>query len=355
MKKTFSVLFIALFLLLCLLPSAGMLIWGESGAAANEILADAPRLTTADGRFNTHVLNDASNYIADRFAFRQQFVTAWAGLNASLLHSSVDEQVLLGREGWLYYGSTLDDYTGARLPDEDLERIAQNLADIQAYVESQGRSFVFTVAPNKNSLYPGHMPGAIENRHDAANLPALLPYLRRYGVHYVDLCSLFAGGEEQYYRTDSHWTARGAAMAADELLPAMGRESSYAAGPFGSGGVHKGDLYEMLYPAARGAEEELLYLGAFSYSCQNDPRGGDAITIRTENAAADGALLCWRDSFGNALYPYLADSFGTALFSRAADYDFTRYDIRDYDAVLIEIVERNLPWLAEDCAVFPQE
>lgn len=355
MKKTLSVLFIALFLLMCLLPSAGMLIWGESGAAANEILADAPRLTGPDGRFNARVLNDASNYIADRFALRQQLVTAWAKLNAALLHSSVDEQVLLGREGWLYYSSTLDDYAGTRLSDAELEQIAQNLAEIQAYAESQGLSFVFTVAPNKNSLYPEYMPGAIENRHENANLPALLPYLRRYGVRYVDLYSLFEGGELQYYRTDSHWTARGAATAADELLAAMERASSYAAGDFGSGGVHKGDLYEMLYPAARGAEEELVYLGELSYSCQNDPNGGNAITIRTENGAAEGALLCWRDSFGNSLYPYLADSFGTALFSRAASYDFTRYDIRDYDVVLIEIVERNLPRLVEDCAVFPQE
>ncbi|MBR1456343.1 MAG: hypothetical protein IJ594_04175, partial [Oscillospiraceae bacterium] len=170
MKKTLAIITVALFLLVCLIPSLGMLVLGESGPAANEILAAAPKLTTRSGDFNAEVLSDTAAYIADRFALRQELVTAWSRLNAGLLRSSAEEQVVLGREGWLYYSSTLDDYTGQALSDAQLRRIAQNLAAIQAYVEARGARFLFTVAPNKNSLYPQYMPARFEARHETSNV-----------------------------------------------------------------------------------------------------------------------------------------------------------------------------------------
>ena len=41
-KRLIDLLFILLFLVLCLIPSLGMLVFGESEAAANEILASRP-------------------------------------------------------------------------------------------------------------------------------------------------------------------------------------------------------------------------------------------------------------------------------------------------------------------------
>ena len=355
MKKTISNLTIVLFLVLCIFPSAGMLLFGESGAAANEILASSPRLHNRDGSFNAQVLNDTGDYIADRFALRQQYVTAWAKLHAALFHSSAEEQVLLGQDDWLFYTATLDDYAGQHLNEDELDRIAENLSAIQNYVESQGARFVFTVAPNKNSLYPQFMSNRFPNDHAQSNISMLTPRLQEAGVHYTDLFSLYADEDLRYYRTDSHWTAEGAAMAADRLLSAMGRSSSYASGPFVENGTHSGDLFEMLYPAAADREPQLDYAGSLRYLTRADPKDGNAITIETDRSGAEGRLLCWRDSFGIALYPYLADNFEQALFSRSAVYDFTRYDLQDYDVVLIEIVERNLPQLADDCAVFPTD
>jgi hypothetical protein len=73
----------------------------------------------------------------------------------------------------------------------------------------------------------------------------------------------------------------------------------------------------------------------------NDPKGGDAITIRTEGPGA-GRLYCWRDSFGVALYPYLAEAFAEAVFTRSADYVLPE---GDYEVFILEIAERNLPSL----------
>ena len=81
--RALQIVLIALFLALSLLPSLGMIVFGASESSANEILASKPAIVTKDGRFNAKILSDVSDYIADRFAFRQNFVTAWSRLNAA--------------------------------------------------------------------------------------------------------------------------------------------------------------------------------------------------------------------------------------------------------------------------------
>lgn len=338
--KRRSQIFISLFLVLCLTPFVGLLLGFESAAGANEILAPAPR-------FGPTVLNEAADYVADRFALRQHCISLWSLLNEKLLHTSAEKQVILGRDGFLYFSDTLDDYTGVSLSDGELRQIAERLAAMQRELEAEGKQFVFTIAPNKNSLYPAWMPANIENRHETSNAVRLLPHLEACGVHYADLFTPLSA-ELLYYHTDTHWTARGAAIGADTLLAALGRDSAYAAHAFGESGLHKGDLYKMLYPTFAGREAEVTDLTGLSYTALNDVNGGNAITIRTECAAGKGKLLCWRDSFGIALYPYLADAFETATFSRAADYDLSRFQDTEYDTVILEIVERNLPRLLPD-------
>ena len=142
MKNSLSdTIYIVLCLAVLLIPLGGMLIFGEAQPAANEVLASRPALRTADGGFNTEVLSDTQDYIADRFFLRQECATAWAGLNAALLRTSVEEKVILGSDGWLYYGETAGDYMGLGLSDAQLTAAARNLALMQEYVRGRGAQF----------------------------------------------------------------------------------------------------------------------------------------------------------------------------------------------------------------------
>ncbi len=337
--KQQSQIFIALFLALCLTPFAGLLMGFESEGGANEILAPPPKAGPT-------VLDECADYMEDRFALRQHMISLWSLLNERLLHTSTEEQVILGEDGFLYFSETLDDYTGVSLTDTQLEQIAVRLAALQQQLEAEGKAFVFTIAPNKNSLYPEHMPKRYQNRHENSNAVRLEPYLEQAGVNYANLFSPLSA-ELLYYRTDTHWTPRGAALGADTILAALGRESDYFSHAFAQSGLHKGDLYEMLYPAFAGREAETVDLTGLFYTALTETNKGHAITIRTESERGAGKLLCYRDSFGIALYPYLADAFETAIFSRTADYDLSRFAAAEYDTVVLEIVERNLPRLAD--------
>ena len=80
-------------------------------------------------------------------------VTAWSAINAKVFSASVEEQVILGSDGWLYYRETLDDYLGKGMSDEELEYAAKNLALMQEYAESQGAAFVFTIGICKSYIF----------------------------------------------------------------------------------------------------------------------------------------------------------------------------------------------------------
>ncbi len=348
--KIINGLFLGVFFALCLTLSLGMLIAGPAPAGANEVLAQPPQVFDREGAFNADLLSDGAEYVADHFFLRQELISLNNLLSARLFGVSDAQDLIVGREGWLYYGQTLGDFTGTAALGPELENAADNLALMAEYVQGTGRQFLFVIAPNKNSLYPQQMPsyGVTAGTHDAQRLFSLLAERQ---VPYLDLFQTFAGEREVlYYAHDSHWTPKGAALAADAITAAFGGASDYASGPFGAGS-HRGDLYEMLCPSAAFQDPETgpVYAGTLtiSYDPAFDSRP-DSITMVTQGAGT-GSLLAYRDSFGNDLYPYLADFFGSARFSRSVSYDLTL----EGEKVLIELVERNLRYLVTNVPKMP--
>lgn len=342
MKKTANILFIAVFLGLCLVLSLGMLIAGPSQAGANERLADAPQLMTQDG-VNADFLSDLADWVNDRFFLRQELISLEHWLTANLLGTSGDDGVILGTEGWLYYADTLADYTGTDpMTERELYSAAKNLSLMAGYCRERGSAFLFVIAPNKNSLYDENMPDYGVTA-DISNARRLLTLLEAVEVDTVDLFTAFQNEDEVlYFAHDSHWNSQGAALGADQINAAFGVESRFYSAKFNESVPHDGDLYAMLYPAFADPETDPVYSGVLSYTITSAATKADAITLTTESDA-DVSLLAYRDSFGNLLYPYLASSYGTAKFSRATAYDLTEAA----DCVLIELVERNLRYLIQ--------
>lgn len=336
-------LFTAAFVLACLLPSAGMLLVPPTQAAANERLSPAPVLRLESGAWNPAVFDETTAYVADHFALRQQLVTINAALRTGLLASSPAEDVIYGRDGWLYYAKTLDDYQNrATLSQDEARQLAQTVRAMQDYCQARGARFVFTIAPNKNSLYPEKMPARYLRADSPGNYALLRPFLQEFGVNYADLFTDLSGWDETlYYKTDSHWTNRGAALAHDLLMDTLGLPHTvFGQADYTVERVHRGDLYEMLYPKGAAYEEQQVYAHRFAHV--REPRSAEDILIETMCVdAPNGRLLFCRDSFGNALYPFLADSFSAATVTRAMPYPLA--DVQPGDTVIVEIVERNLP------------
>ncbi len=355
--RTKANLALAAFLAVCLAPSVGMLLLPPGEAAANQTLAQPPRLFLEDGSFNTQVLDEVTDYVADHFAFRQEMITAQAVLDGAVFHVSNQEDVILGEEDWLFYRETLADYLHTDpLSEQQLFGASRTLALLQEYAANRGAELYVTVAPNKASLYPEYLPHVGESLEGEDDVDRLVPYLEEQGVPYIDLFTPFREQEQVlYYITDSHWNVRGAALAHDTVIAALNKtdQEPFFDGAFHAGEPHLGDLYEMVYPTGTLTETDAEYDRAFSFSYVRPIRSPEDQFIQTENPDRSGNLLMLRDSFGNLLHTFLADAYGQAAFSRAMPYTMSLLDQTGADTVLIEIVERNLDWWATQAPIFP--
>lgn len=349
-------LFVTLFFVLCAAPSVGMLLLPEQEPVGNEHLAPAPLLFERDGALNQSFLAELSDYIGDHVAFRHEMISLNSKLNSVLFSAVTNEDVLQGEEGWLYYEATLPDYQGTELlTARQCYAAGKTLQLMEEYCNAQGASFLFTIAPNKNSLYGDYMPARYAASAQAGNAEQLAAALEQLGVPYADLFTPFLEEEEVlYYQTDSHWNDRGAALASDVLCGALNKDAEgFYGGAYTMSGTHRGDLYEMVYPAGDRLEANAVFERDFTFDYADNYRTPEDITIRTSNPAKEGSLLMFRDSFGNALHPYVAEEFGRACFSRAMPYDLTYLEREEADTVVVEIVERNLDWLVSKPPILP--
>lgn len=345
-----ELLYIAAVIGICLVPLTLMGIRPTTQTTENKKLTEKPVLVDENG-FNKDFLSDAGDYFTDHFAFRQELVAADAKLRSRLFEVSAVDSVIHGENGWLYYEATLDDYQHKNsVSDRMLFNMAHNTALMQEYAELLGKTFLFTIAPNKNSLYDENMPErynyTVAKESDAERLR---PWLEKEGVHYVDLFELFRQQDGVlYYARDSHWNQEGAVLVYNTLLDACGIthetwediESEILCDYYG-------DLNLMLYPVGAEPEDEIHFEKEFTYAYSREGATVEDTFIQTTNPEGSGNLLMYRDSFGNSLLPYFAQHFANATFSKVVPYPMTDLITAEPDVVIVEKVERHLPTLGE--------
>ncbi len=347
-KKIWYLIYITVVLLILVIPFAGMTVAATNETTENKELVEFPKLKT-DEEWNIHYLEDLGGYFEEHFAFRQELVAANALLRGKLLGVSASGQVIMGKEGWLYYEGTLDDYLGENLMSEKrLYNAVYNIRLMQQYIESRGCRFIITIAPDKNAVYGGNMPSNYlqgeENNHSR-----LTPLLGQAGIHYVDLYHIFEESEEcLYLQGDSHWNNKGALLVCRRLMDALGKE--YDTSAYSSYEIRKehiGDLAEMLYSVAVRPEDNVYYDRLPIYAYVNDVEDVEEDWIETINPNGEGSLLMYRDSFGNSMLPFLANEFEHGYFSRLIPYNLGNLDQYQPEYVIVERVERRLSFFAE--------
>lgn len=345
-------IYCCLFLGACFLPLIGSLTGIKTPNLEKRRLAAKPQLVTSQS-LNLDFTSQFDAYFADNFTFRTYFISGWHRINQLLLQQSGNERVILGKNGWLFFQDTLDDYMGTnRMDSIALLRLDRILHLQQDWLAGRGIGWIFTVAPNKNSIYPQMMPLQMKPINPAGNLDLLKPLLA--DNQYLDLEELlFAAAidsqEPIYHRTDSHWNNYGARIAAEKILKAAGRSIPEINLETPADAPHRlvrdwtGDLAVMMDPAGPEADWQFRYEGEAGYNYEKTINSLEDIWIGTKSSNGHGSLLMFRDSFANALIPLLSESFARAVYSRAVPFDYGLVEKEQPDLVIFEIVERNLP------------
>lgn len=336
--KTARIAVIVLCMALLLLPSLGMPLFGPRDSGAEyRVPADYPAIADESGKLNADFSGDFERWLCDHFGFRSAFIHANAWLNYRLLGASANEQVVAGKGGWLFFSPTVPDYTGeGRLTEAELTAIADNLRAFSEAYARRGARVYLAIIPNKSTLYPEYMPGRYPMRRDAGNIPLLREACQALPLTWIDLVAPLreaAAGERLiYYKTDTHWNALGAAIAAREILSETGATArGYAVGadvPF-----RDGDLARLM--GLSGLIEESVPSVVPDAPLPDANYAGRSFTL---SGNGEGRLTVFRDSFGTAVGPWLTDAFGQCEMIWTSPLESGHAA----DDVLVLVCERNI-------------
>lgn len=345
MKRLTDILFVAVCLVICIVPFICMTFAKTDSTTENKRLKELP--SVYDDSLNINYLKELGEYFEDHFAFRNAFVNADSEIQSRVFGVSNMDTVIKGTDGWLYYTDTLNDFLGKNtLSDRGIFNIYNNLFIMEKYAENRGAKFTLAIAPNKNSLYKDNMPYYYSVKaSNNKNIKKLETYLNREEISYTDLFKFFETQNEIFYlKRDSHWNNKGAMLVHNQLMKSLGLSyDDYSETKAVRRKTEIGDLNRMLYPVTAEPEWNYYYDKEQGYNYVNQVNSVEDPWIETENPNGVGNLLMFRDSFGNTLLPFFAEEFNKGYFSKDTPYLFENYmNIYNPDCVIVEKVERNI-------------
>ena len=176
----------------------------------NRLLTQRPELSARamlQGRFTAQF----EEYITDEFFFRDQWVLLKADLEALLLRRE-NNGIYLGRDGYL-----LDRQRQPGMAQANTQRILQ-LA--QAFPQLPVN---VVLAPNSAAIYPNKLP-PFAPIHDQLALLKRISEELTGAVNFIPVHDKLALHRDEYiyFKTDHHWTMRGAFHAYQEMAETLG-------------------------------------------------------------------------------------------------------------------------------------
>jgi hypothetical protein len=358
---------IVLFLLAITLPFLGLILRLDNTPKLeeNRTLASFPQLSLQYAAL-TEFPAKFESYFNDQFGFRQRLVEWLNYVKVAGFRVSPSPSVILGKNGWLFYGDIDLPYYRALKPLsekqlEDWQRVFENRRD---WLHARGIPYLIVFAPNKSTVYPEYMPAAYGRVHAQSRLDQLLSHLSLHSnLNVIDLRNpLFAAkaSAQIYYRTDSHWNQRGAYVGYVNIMGAL-KEWFPQLEP-----VPRSDLREVSY--AEPGRDLALLLGLRPYFSDQymdletpRPKLARQVPQSVEIASAPrkqwtrGAdevfenplenlprAVVFRDSFATWLIPRLADHFRRVTFSWQYTLDRRLVEQEQPDIVIQQMVERLL-------------
>ncbi|WP_200553617.1 DHHW family protein [Kosakonia sp. LAM2021] len=250
------------------------------------------------------------------------------------------DQVIVGRNGWLYLGDQESNTVSNRrkgATKNDIENAQKISVSVQQwndfFMENGVKKFKILVGPDKESIYGEYLPQwarPAEYRQVSAILDA-----DKKGI-FVDPTKYLIEQKSKYkeplyYKTDTHWNALGGWLAFSYFMKNVFNDESYRSENTGkyTGWQNKagGDLSRFLRTENFTIDhyQEVDVLSKESLDIEKYDFATDSLISKSVNVLIDApskpirvvsskarnnAKVLWlRDSFGTAMSPFMASSF----------------------------------------------
>jgi hypothetical protein len=227
--------------------------------------------------------------------------------------------VIIGKDGWLYLTSEFVRECNPEQPPAAVTKGLTRFADILA---RSGRTLVLTLAPDKSTAEPEHLPDdnpyaacsarAKQETYAALDNAAIPGYLdSRARIDQAEV----AENRPYYLRKDTHWNGLAACLVAQDLMRALDPRLLEGTHVEESVKRYTGDLTEILGVASTDqAVDAKIVRNGVDVSRANSLVGAEFQASRTTATSTDaplvnGPALLIGDSFAEATIPALAPFF----------------------------------------------
>ncbi len=342
----------------------------------NRVLGDFPKLsaaTLADGSF----MKDFETYLTDQFPFRDEIISLKT-LADRIIGKNEENGVYIGKNGYLFDAQTA-------LDSAHIKKIGEAVLNFKEKHKELKTAFV--LAPNSTYVYSEYLPDYLELPEQRWLIRAVHRRMNDDSILWPAASTILKEKADEtalYYKTDHHWTTRGAYLIFKEICLSWELEKNEKAidekfdfyevsntfeGTLASkSGVHDTtDVIEICVPE----NSEGTYVVNFESSGEKTASlffkdklkqknqyevfmGGnyDKVIISTV-APSDRSLLIIKDSYANCMIPML-----TPYFSKIVVID-PRYLTDSLDSIIKEndfshlMYLYNINTLLEDNSLVP--
>jgi len=350
----------ASFLVAIWLPLAGMILSRDAAAGSAEkrnMAAVPPR--PRGWRELADFPVGFGKYFKDNFGFRRELIGWHASWKVKWLRVSTSPDVLIGKDGWLFYAGDGTLGSDNSLPPFTPGQLAHWRSVIEArrdWLKRRGIGYLFVIVPEKHTIYPEYMPPGAGGAGKQSRLDQLTAHLRENSdLEVVDLRPALRRAKtahEVYLRTDTHWNGRGAFASYQAIVgelsksfpavePMSAADCTVTTRPFSEGDL----AFLMGLGNQYGEEAPYVAPRVPAFRLEGDLSVITARPVISERAGAGlPRLVMFRDSFATALIPLLSQHFSRAVYSTGYQHRFdpALVERERPDVVLQEMGERFL-------------
>jgi len=310
-------------------------------------------------------------YFEDHFGFRARLIHWQASLLWRGLRTSASDTVIAGTDGWLYYADDggMEDYVETTpFTDPQLAEWQRTLEANRAWLHARGIPYLFVVAPDKQMVYPEHMPSSLHRLRQDYHADQLIAYLHAHStMEVLDLRPAIVDakdGELLYHLYDTHWNDRGGLVGYTAIVRRLQQwlpdVRPLARADFDEvPGVPSGDKTTMLGLVDPGkvSMPGLVPKGGQRWRivepAHPDPYGEDGRLVTEISDRSLPRVVMFRDSFGGRLIPYLSAHFSRAVYLWQNNFEQAVIEAERPTVVIQEMVGRHLAIIEPYTDVLP--
>lgn len=329
----------------------------------NRALATFPHYTSGITPVREY-LSGIDAFYADHFGFRNQLVRWNNRWKRKYFNDTSVANVIAGKDHWLYYsGQDMAAHTRGmkEFTTEDLQNWKVALESRRDWLAKRGKKYLFVIPPDKETIYPEHLPDWLKRTGSLNKLDQFLTFMRANStVEILDLRQLLRDAKKTtptYYNSDTHWNYFGAFLGYQEIVKTLAKQVPDLDPPRSLSDFEMHhvtgigmDLAKMLGQEKSIQEFNLIHLipkpPLATIEVQEVPSifpqkwEPHRVPLRTENPEKKYALLMFRDSFAGLFVPYLCYNFKRVDYIFQPEWDLDFIERENPDIVVDEMLER---------------